>query len=114
MKTLTFALAVALILGTTTFSFAGNHPAVTYPAGKFATTGGNTQVTPWNKGSLQYPGGVVVAKAENGVCPVMGHKITSKHNAVVVLSNGKHMTLCCVPCKQSVEQNLAKYQDLMY
>ena len=112
MKTLT--LTLALMFGITGFSFAGNQPAMTYPAGQFATAGGNSQVTPWAKGAGQTSEGVVVAKAGNGVCPVMNHRITSKHNFQIILSNGKHMSVCCAPCKETVEKDLGKFQALMY
>ncbi len=102
------------MFGITTFSFAGNLPAQTYPAGQFATTSGNTQVTPWAKAVIQYPAGIVVANTGNRVCPVMNHRITSKHNFEIALSNGKHMTVCCSPCKETVEKDLGKYQALMY
>src|ERR1039458_5951028 len=111
MKTLTLALTFAFALGTAA-SFAGNNPALTYPAGQFATTAGNIQVTPWAKAVLQYPGAIVVADASNGICPVMNHRISSKHSTVIGLSNGKHMTVCCPSCKQVVENNLGKYQAL--
>src|ERR1035441_5968298 len=110
MKTLTLALSFALILGTTAASFAGNNPALTYPAGQFATTAGNNQVTPWAKAVLQYPGAVVVANVSNGICPVMNHRISAKHSAVIALSNGKHMSVCCPSCKEVVENDLGKYQ----
>jgi len=112
MKTLT--LALALILGTITTSFAGNHPALTYPMGKFATIGGTVNVTPWAKNVLNYQGGVVVAAAGNGICPVMNHRITSKHNATIALSNGKYMNVCCRPCKDVVEKDLGKFKTYMY
>lgn len=88
MKTLT--LTLVLMFGITTFSFAGNQPAQIYPAG------------------------IVVANTGNRVCPVMNHQITSKHNFEIALSNGKHMTVCCSPCKETVEKDLGKYQALMY
>ncbi len=114
MKTLTFVFALALILGTTTLGFAGTQPAVKYPAGQFATAGGNVQVTPWAKGVHQYPGGVVVVNPGNGICPVMNNPIKSKHNLEIALSNGKHMTVCCVPCKGTIEKDLRKFQAFMY
>lgn len=114
MKTLTFALTFAFALAFTTLSFAGNNPALTYPAGQLAVTAGTTDVTPWHKGALANQGGIVVAKAGNGVCPVMSHKISSKHNAVIALSNGKHMEVCCPACKQEIEKDLAKYEAFMF
>ena len=71
-------------------------------------------MTPWAKGTQQYSEGVVVSTPGNMICPVMGHRITSKHNAVVALSNGKHMSVCCAPCKETVEKDLGKYQALMF
>ena len=114
MKTLTLVLASAFILGFTPLSFAGNHPALTYPAAQMATTAGSVDVSPWHKGALTYLGGIVVAKAGTGVCPVMNHKITSKHNAVVALSNGKHAEVCCPVCKEEIEKDLAKYEAFMF
>ena len=114
MKTLTFALTTAFALAFTTLSFAGNHPVLTYPTAQLATTAGTVDVTPWHKGALSHQGGIVVAKAGNGVCPVMNHKITSKHNAMIALSNGKQMEVCCPSCKQHVEKDLAKYQAFMF
>lgn len=114
MKTLTSALTFAFALIFTTLSFAGNRPALTYPEARLAATTGTVAVTPWQKGALAYQGGIVVAKAGNNVCPVMGNSITSKREAVVTLSNGRHMEVCCTPCKQEAEKDLAKYQAFMY
>lgn len=116
MKTFTFVLAVVIALGSTALGFAGNHPAVTpaYPAAKFATTAGPVKANPWHAAILSGTGAIVVAKAGNDVCPVMGHRITSKHNAVIALSNGRHMEVCCGPCGREVEKDLAKYQAFMY
>ena len=112
MKTIVFTLA--FLFGITAVSFAGNHPALTYPEGVFATDSGNTQVTPWAKSVLVYPAGVVVAAAGNGVCPVMNNAITSKHEAVVTLSNGKHAFVCCGSCKDEMEKDLGKYESSMF
>ncbi len=114
MKTLTFVLTFAFALAFTTLSFAGNKPALTYPAGQLAVTAGTVDVTPWHKGEPAYQGGIVVAKTGNGICPVMNHRITSKHHAMIVLSNGKGMEVCCPSCKQDVEKDLSKYETYMF
>jgi hypothetical protein len=61
MKNLTLALSMVLILGTAGISFAGNRPAVTYPAGVLATASDTVQmdeVTPWHKGAIHYATGI--------------------------------------------------------
>ena len=117
MKTKFAVLAFAFIFGTTAASFAGNHPALTYPAGQFATTGGTVEVTPWHKNVLAYQGGVVTPGPWYGYCPVAGkaNAFSSKHPGVeVALSNGKKMMVCCVPCKDDAEKDLAKYKAFIY
>ncbi len=115
MKTLTFAIALVLTLGTTALSFAGNNPALTYPTGGFSKVGAIVS-NPGKVGALayKYPSGIVVASAGNDICPVMKHRITSKHNATIALSNGKYMSVCCSPCKNNVEKDLGKFQTFMY
>lgn len=116
MKTLTTVLTFACMTGFTTFAFAGNHPAVppTSPAAKFAATAGPVKANAWHDAVLSTTGAVVVPRAGNGICPVMGERITSKRNAVVTLSNGRHMEVCCAPCGREAEKDLAKYRAFMY
>ncbi|HEY5038457.1 MAG TPA: hypothetical protein VIJ93_05230 [bacterium] len=119
MKTKIAVAALAFLFGTAAASFAGNHPALTHPAGGFATVEAavsNPGTIPGKVGPLayKYPAGVVVASAGNIVCPVMNHRITSKHNATVALSNGKYMQVCCPSCKQTVEKDLGKYKVYLF
>jgi ribosomal protein S27E len=119
MKTKIVVAALAFLFGTTTASFAGNHSALTYPTGGYATVGAavsNPGNLPGKVGPLayKYPAGVMVASAGNSVCPVMNHRITSKHNATVVLSNGKYMQVCCPSCKQTVDKDLGKYKTFLF
>jgi len=117
MKKNIVVLALAFVLGTTAMSFAGNHPAVTYPAGQLVLAGTpvpQAGVAPGKTGSVKNAAGIFVANVNNGICPVMGHRITSKHNADVFLSNGKHVMVCCSPCKKDIEQNTEKYKAFMF
>ena len=115
MKTLTSILVFVLAFGFTTLSFAGNHPALTYPSGQFSATGGKVEVGPWHKGALAYQGGVVVPGPWYSNCPVTRQVINSKHpGAEVALSNGKRALVCCVPCKKDIEKDLGKYQAYLF
>jgi hypothetical protein len=110
-------LALAFVLGTTAVSFAGNRPVVTYAARQLVlagTPGAQVGVAPGKIGSVQNVAGISVANVSNGICPVMGHRITSKHNADVFLSNGQHVMVCCSPCKKDIEQNTEKYKAFMF
>jgi hypothetical protein len=110
-------LALVFVLGTTAVSFAGNRPAVTYAAGQLVLAGTpvpQAGVAPGKSGSVQYAMGISAANVSNDICPVMGHRITSKRNAVVFLSNGKHVMVCCSPCKKDIDQNVDKYKDFMF
>src|SRR5690348_15940527 len=114
MKTLTLTLMMLLTLGAAAVAFAGNHPALTYPAGVLVTTRDTVQmdeVTPWHKGALHYPMGVVVGAVWYAYCPAAGRgaQFSDKHPGVeVALSNGKRIMLCCKPCKEDVEKDLGK------
>ena len=95
-------------------SFAGNHPAVTTPGGQLATSPTIVEVTPWHKG-MSYVGGVTTSGAWYAKCPLMGHAINAKRPGVeVTLSNGKRMMVCCTPCKDDAEKDLAKYEIYQY
>lgn len=115
MKTLTFVLSLAVLLGIVTLGFAGNNP-FNPPKGnaKFATESGKVKANASHDNIVAEKGGLVVQKPGNGICPVMNHKITSKHNAVVTLSNGKHMEVCCMPCKDLIEKDLSKFEAYQY
>jgi hypothetical protein len=56
----------------------------------------------------------VAVNAGNGVCPVMNRRMGPKHEFEIALSNGRHMRVCCMPCKETVEKDLGKYQALTY
>jgi hypothetical protein len=119
MKNLIKAVAMVLTLGTASFSFAGNNPAVTYPSAVMAasnTTGQVQEANPWNKGAVQHQ---TASFAGLGVwythCPVMTNLIlNSKHEAEVTLSNGKQIVLSSANLKDVVEANLQKYEAYMY
>jgi hypothetical protein len=52
--------AAVLTLGTAGMSFAGNHPALTYPSGILVAADSAVQsveVTPWHKGALTFAAG---------------------------------------------------------
>ncbi len=115
MKTFTFTLGLALLLGAA--AFAGNKPALTYPTGQFATALDNIQadVTPWGKTVLRYPAGIVMARGLNSSCPVLGRALDAKRpGTTVTLSNGKKALVCCAPCKEEMERDLGKYETFMY
>lgn len=108
-------LALALMLGTATFTFAGNHPALTYPTGSFATTSGMVEVNPWHKGALAYQGGIVIPGPWYTTCPGMPSMVlNSKNSKVITLSNGKRMTVACLACTADAENNPEKYKIYMY
>jgi hypothetical protein len=117
MKTRTKLWAAALTLGTAGMSFAGNHPALTYPTAVLAGVPGQLdEATPWHKGALHYQTGIV---ASSGVwyshCPVMTNVVlNSKHESEVTLSNGKRIMLSWAGLKDTVEANLSKYEPYMY
>ncbi len=117
MKTLIFTFA--LLLATTAFSFAGNHPALTYPAGHFATAEESAQVVQpslWAKNVIRYPSGFIGGGVWYSYCPAAGlaHQINSKTQVEVMLTNGKRIMLCCKPCKADVEKDLGKFKTFMY
>ncbi len=119
MKTLksTSTLALALILGTTSLSFAGNHPALTYPGAALASANAPVQieeVTPWHKGAIKYASGIMMIGAWYQACPVSHMILNSKHEAEVTLSNGKKIMLASAALKEEVEANLGKYAPFMY
>src|SRR6185369_4947110 len=110
MKTLTLNLIVFLILGTFTVSFAGNNPALVYPAGTLSASDDSAQINrtkPWEKGALHYPASVYGKGAWYSYCPAAGitHFINVKAQVEVKLANGKRIMLCCGPCKNDVEKN---------
>jgi hypothetical protein len=117
MKTKMTLLTAVLLLGTAAMSFAGNKPALTYPAGILTGgTGKMDEMTPWQKGALHHPTASTVAA---GVwythCPVMTNVIlNSKHESEVTLSNGKRIMLSWAGLKGEVEANLSKYEPYMY
>jgi hypothetical protein len=119
MKTKITLTAAALLLGVAGTSFAGNRPALTYPAGILASSSEAAQmdeVTPWHKGALHH---MAAASVGPGVwythCPVMtGVVLNSKHEAEVTLSNGKKIMLSCAGLKDTVEADLEKYEPYMY
>jgi glucose/arabinose dehydrogenase len=117
-KTTTLALALATVFGITTLSFAGNHPALTYPQGAVATSDSPVQMAetnPWHKNTLKYASGAVVAKPWYTTCPVSHVAFNSKHpGAVVTLSNGKLILLASAVLKGEVEANPGKYEAYMY
>jgi len=115
MKKLIFTLSVILAFGNGIVAFAGNNPAIVIKSNsKFATTSGKVKANPWHDAIVTQMGGIVVQSVGNGTCPVMGHKITSKHNATITLSNGKHMEVCCTPCREKVEKDLLKYEAYLF
>jgi len=117
MKTKSVLLALALMFGTIVSAFAGNHPALTYPTGGFATSGDQVAsgVNPWHKNLLNYPSGIVVPGPWYTTCPGMPNMVlNSKTSKVIVLSNGKHMTVACLACKEEAENNPEKYKIYMY
>lgn len=115
MKTFIAVLSMVLLLGSAPLSLAGNNPANPYKSkATFATTPSPVKVNPWHEGVLSKTGSLVVPKPFYDTCPVMGHKITSKHNATIALSNGKYMEVCCSPCKETIEKDLAKYKVFQY
>ena len=114
MKTFTSVLALMLLLGAPSLSFAGNHPALTSQAGRHATIEDKARVATLGKTVIEYPAGVAADRSGNGTCPVMGHKITSKHHAVISLADGRHMDVCCGTCKKDVAADPAKYQGYIY
>ena len=120
MKNLTLVVAMALVFGTVSLSFAGNRPALTYPmAGSLVGSNPTSQmdeVTPWHKGALHYPTGVVTsAGLWYSHCPVMTNVIlNSKHQTEVTLSNGKRIMLSWGGLKDVVEADLQKYEAYMY
>ena len=108
-------LALALIFGTSTLVSAGNHPALTYPSGAFATTGTTVEVTPWHKGALVYQGGIVLPGPWYTTCPGMPSMVlNSKNSRIITLSNGKHMMVACMGCKEDAEKNPEKYKTFMF
>ena len=120
MKNLTLVVAMVLAFGTAAISFAGNRPALTYPmSGSLVASNPSNQldeVTPWHKGALHSPTGVVVS---SGVwyshCPVKTNVIlSSKHETEVALSNGKRIMLSWGGLKDVVEADLQKYEAYMY
>src|ERR1041385_5501564 len=117
MKTLIFTMF--LVLGFSGLSFAGNHPALTYPAGHFANAEEAAQMTHpslWAKNVLHYPSGVSGMGVWYSYCPAAGlnHQITVKSQDEVKLSNGKRIMLCCKTCKDDVEKDLTKFKAFMY
>jgi hypothetical protein len=119
MKISTAVLAIALFLGTLGTSFAGNKPAVTYPAGMLVSGSSPAQMdeaTPWHKGAVHYSAaGVVTLGPQYRYCPVMTNVLlNSKHESEVTLSNGKRIMLSWAGLKDKVEANLQKYQPYMY
>jgi hypothetical protein len=106
---------MTLLFGTAALSLAGNHPAnPSKSISTFATTAGKVKANPWHDAIVSQTGSVVVQRVGNGTCPVMNHRITSKHNATITLSNGKHMEVCCAPCKEKVEKDLSKYEAYLF
>ncbi len=109
---------MAMVFGITTLSFAGNHPALTYPQGAIATSDSPAQVAetnPWHKGALKYASGLVVFGPWYTSCPVSHAALNSKHPGVVVaLSNGKLILLASAGLKGEVEANPGKYAAYMY
>src|SRR5579872_1332849 len=120
MKNSIFVVAMALVFGTVSLSFAGNRPALTSPmAGSLVSanlTGQVDEVTPWHKGALHYPTGAVVSSGLwYSHCPVKTNVIlNSKHSFEVTLSNGKKITLSSPDLKEVVEADLKKYEAYMY
>lgn len=118
MKTLTFVSTAVLILGTVGISFAGNKPAVTYPAGMLASANSSVQMdelTPWSKGALHHTTGISTLGAWYRTCPVMtGVVLNSKHESEVTLSNGKRIMLSYAGLKDTVEADLQKYEPYTY
>ena len=119
MKTLTLALAFVLTLVTTTVSFAGNHPALTSPLGELVTSRDSVQmdeVTPWHKGALHSPIGVMTKGAWYSYCPAAGKNnfLNTKNQVEVKLTNGMKIMLCCKTCKEDVEKDLGKFTAYMY
>jgi hypothetical protein len=116
-RTTTTTLALALIMGSASISFAGNIPAVTYPQGALVTSSSSVQMTestPWHKGTA-YASGIVVAGPAYHTCPVSHVALNSKHPGVVVaLSNGKLIMLSSAGLKSVVEADLNKYKPYMY
>ena len=114
MKTKFTLLVLGFFFGTAAFSFAGNHPALTTPSGRFATTGGLVDFNPWHKG-VAYQGGVVVPGPWYTTCPGMPSMVlNSKTSRIIVLSNGKRMMVACLGCKEDAERNPAKYKAFMF
>jgi hypothetical protein len=119
MKSLMKAAAVVVTLGSASFSFAGNNPAVIYASGVMATSNSTGQVqeaNPWNKGAVQHQvsnfGGLGVWYTH---CPVLANVIlNSKHEVEVTLSNGKEIMLSSANLKDAVEANLQKYKAYMF
>jgi len=110
MKNLVKAAAMVLTLGTAAFSFAGNNPVTSNPAGQIQ------EANPWSKGAVQH-----LAANFNGLgvwythCPVMANLIlNSKHGVEVTLSNGKQIMLSSANLKDTVESNLQKYAAYMF
>lgn len=119
MKNLTFVIALVLTLGVAVLSFAGNNPALSYPAGVLALAQNNAvldEATPWHKEALHYAAGIVKQGVWYAYCPAAGktHFITTKAQFEVALLNGKKIMLCCVTCKEDVEKNPAKFSEFMY
>ena len=118
MKTLTLVLTMVLVFASVGIGFAGNKPAVTYPAGILVSASNTVQMnelTPWHKGAFQHPAGLVTAGVWYRTCPVMtGVILNSKRESEVTLSNGKRIMLSWAGLKDKVEANLQKYQPYMY
>ena len=118
MKAKITSLLILFVFGITVSSFAGNHPALTYPAGKWATAGNvapEKTALPGKTGPLHYATGVVAATgAWYSTCPVLKNPINSKHEAMITLTNGKSMMVCCAPCKKNAEKSLGKYKMFMF
>lgn len=115
MKTKYALLALAFTFGTFVSVFGGNHPALTYLSGGFATTSGMVEVSPWHKGALVYQEGIVVPGPWYTTCPGMPSMVlNSKTSKVITLSNGKRMTVACLACKADAERNPDKYKIYMY
>ncbi len=118
MKNSTLALTTVLILGTAGVCFAGNKPAVTYPAGILAPAGETVQMdemTPWHKGALHHATGIAALGAWYRTCPVLtGVVLNSKHESEVTLSNGKRIMLSYAGLKDRVEADLQQYEPYMY
>jgi len=117
MKTKYALLALAFVLGATTFGFAGNNPANPPSLGvPLSAMKVGREVGPkWDRKTIVVEGSTVGVGAWYRTCPVMPSTIlNSKHSTEVRLSNGKRIMLSCGNCKNAVEKDLAKYEIYMY